>query len=147
MAKEKQKKKRKGGALKVILILLVIIAILVAIILFGGKGFGFGNGGDGINDGNANVESEVSTDDSQADVTGGEEGDLGTTVVVTIKGEQVFVGDKEFADASALKAYIEEINADGKEFKLKDENSILATYEWVNEVFEELKIQLIPVEE
>ena len=51
--------------------------------------------------------------------------------------------DKQIANAEELKAYIEEINTDSKEYFLKDENSILDTYEWVTNVFDELKIKLI----
>ena len=143
----KQKKKGKGKV-KLFLVLLLIIAILLVIIFFGGKGFGFGGSGDGDGEAGTTVETEVNTEESQdLEEAAGEEGEPGTVVVVTIKGEQVFVGDKEFADASELKAYIEEINTDDREFKLQDENSILATYEWVVDVFEELKIQLVPVAE
>ena len=51
--------------------------------------------------------------------------------------------DKQIADSEELKAYIEEINTDSKEYVLKDENSILDTYEWVTNVFDDLKIKLV----
>ena len=72
---------------------------------------------------------------------------LPKVVIVTIQKDKVFVGDKEFDSAEALKKYIEEIDSDEREFKLKDEDSILATYEWVIKTFKDLKVQLVPIED
>ena len=48
----------------------------------------------------------------------------------------------ECRDAEELKALIEELNDDEKIFRLEEDESILATYEWVAKVFEELGIEL-----
>jgi biopolymer transport protein ExbD len=68
--------------------------------------------------------------------------DLPDTITVTIREDKVYVEDKEIADADALKSYIETINTDDRKYKLVDDNSIRATYEWVTGVFDELKIPL-----
>ena len=44
------------------------------------------------------------------------------------------------------KIYVKEVNNDEKEFQLKDENSILDTYEWVMNVLESLRIRFILME-
>ena len=41
-----------------------------------------------------------------------------------------------------LKKYVEEYNSDSRTFTLEEEESILDTYNWVKEVFDELDIQL-----
>ncbi len=148
----------------------VAVLIVVAVISFFFKGFSFGGDGSGNGDGKSaetlhlvddlfepeeppeESEEAIQNTEGQKDKTdmkdqADETGKLPKVIIVTIQKDKVFVGEKEFADAKALKQYIEEINSDEREFKLKDENSILDTYEWVTEVFEDMKVQLVPIED
>lgn len=129
------------------IIVVAIIVILVLALVFG-KGLGLGKG-NGSSDGNSiatsqtTVEESVDADETdetiQVDASSKE---LPNTITITIKEDKVYVEDKQIADAEELKSYIEEINTDNKEYILKDENSILDTYEWVTNAFDELKIKL-----
>lgn len=150
---------------------LAAVAVVAVVLFFGG--FFFGGNGEGSGDGlwkeamnivdnlfeptespdeekkNSEEETEngKETEDKKdtEDLTdaANKPEQLPKTMIVTIREDKVFVGDKEFTGADDLKAYIEEINSDEREFKLKDENSILATYEWVTEVFKALKVPLL----
>ena len=129
------------------IIVVAIIMILVLALVFG-KGLGLGKG-NGSSDGNSiatsqtTVEESVDADETdetiQVDASSKE---LPNKITITIKEDKVYVEDKQIADAEELKSYIEEINTDSKEYILKDENSILDTYEWVTNAFDELKIKL-----
>ena len=130
----------------------VVIIVLVLFILFG-KGIGFGSGSNSGDDKTVednNVSDAVNTEEivqpvqekeEESDETKDEE-ELPNRIIVTIKEDKVFIEDTQFEDAESLKEYLEEINTDYREFFLKDEGSILDTYEWVKEVFDELKITL-----
>lgn len=126
----------------------VILVVLVLALLFG-KGIGFGKGnesGDGDSKVTAQSTVEENVDANETDETAQvDEGsaELLNKITVTIKEDKVYVEDKQIADSEKLKAYIEEINTDSKEYILKDENSILDTYEWVTNVFDDLKIKLV----
>ena len=50
-------------------------------------------------------------------------------------------------DAEALKAVVEQINADDKVFKLEENNSIKYTHDWVVQAFEELEIPMLILDE
>lgn len=148
----------------------VAVLVVVAVVSFFFKGFSFGGDGSGNGDGKSaetlnlvddlfepeetpkkTEETTQNTEDQKDKTDMAEQTDetekLPKVITVTIQNDKVFVGGKEFASAEALKEYIEEINSDEREFKLKDENSILATYEWVTEVFESMKVQLVPIED
>ena len=130
-----------------ILVLLIILGVAL-LILFGDRfGLGFGTG---LGFGQAADSSERS-DSTESDASGSgdsvrgmetDPADLPDTITVTIREDKVYVEDKEIADADALKSYIETINTDDRKYKLVDDNSIRATYEWVTGVFDELKIPL-----
>lgn len=130
-----------------ILVLLVILGVAL-LLLFGDRfGLGFGTG---LGFGQAADSSERS-DSTESDASGSgdsvrgmetDPADLPDTITVTIREDKVYVEDKEIADAYALKSYIETINTDDRKYKLVDDNSIRATYEWVTGVFDELKIPL-----
>lgn len=149
------KKKSGGGKL-------AIGALLLLLLGGGGVGIGLGGHGAGLfgpNNGAENTDSSSgeqdaakdgennAADSSKAEVEDGEdEAQDSGVVTVVIRENQVFVGEKEFANAEVFKAYIEEINNDARAFRIKEENAIQATYEWVTGVFDELKIQVLPSE-
>lgn len=147
MKKKGIKKKVAGGS--------AVAAIAAVLLLLPKNGLGLGGGGNGIGIPGISQESQEDSqretiqqegiEDQQIDQSQAEE--LSSVVIITIKENQVFVGERQFDTAEELKAYIEEIHTDEREFKLRDEHSILETYEWVVKVFDELKIPLIPVEE
>ena len=130
-----------------ILVLLVILGVAL-MLLFGDRfGLGFGTGlgfGQAADSSERSDSTESDASDSGDSVRGMETdpADLPDTITVTIREDKVYVEDKEIADADALKSYIETINTDDRKYKLVDDNSIRATYEWVTRVFDELKIPL-----
>ncbi len=128
-----------------VLIVLIILAVLLLFLLnkfgFGfGNGLGFGNG-ERIQNSDAS-ETQTVTEENEERSTGDLSASLPQLVTVTIREDKVYVEDKEISDAEELKEYIESINTDDREYRLVDENSIRATYEWVNAVFDELKISV-----
>ncbi len=136
--------KKLANIVKVILVLL-ILAILV-LFLLNKFGFGFGNGlGFGIGDTIQNSDTSsrnVETSEENVRGTGSSSEELPLLITVTIREDKVYVEDKEIGSAEELKDYIESINTDEREYRLVDENSIRATYEWVTGVFDELKIPI-----
>ena len=130
-----------------ILVLLVILGVAL-LLLFGDRfGLGFGTGlgfGQAADSSERSDRTEGEASGSGDSVRGMETdpADLPDTITVTIREDKVYVEDKEIADADALKSYIETINTDDRKYKLVDDNSIRATYEWVTGVFDELKIPL-----
>jgi len=132
------------------LAVVVIVAVILLLIFGNGLGLGFGNGlGFGsetrtTESADDAVDNEVAEPDVPEDSRGiSEDETLPDLITVTIREDKVYVEDKEISDAEELRAYIEEINNDTREYKLVDENSIRDTYEWVVEVFDELKIKLV----
>lgn len=130
-----------------ILVLLIILGVAL-LILFGdrfglgfGTGLGFGQAADS-SERSGSTESEASGSGDSVRGMETDPADLPDTITVTIREDKVYVEDKEIADADALKSYIETINTDDRKYKLVDDNSIRATYEWVTGVFDELKIPL-----
>jgi hypothetical protein len=63
-------------------------------------------------------------------------------IIVSIKKDVVTINGHQVADRDELKKYVEEYNSDSRTFTLEEEESILDTYNWVKEVFDELDIQL-----
>ncbi len=137
---------------RVFALFIVIMAIIIILFLVFGKGVGFG-GGNGKGEGNSSeakslAEENLSSKESEQPVRQGssidekESAELPNRITVTIKQDKVYVEDKQIDNAEALKDYIEKINTDSKEYFLKDESSILETYEWVSRVFADLKIPL-----
>lgn len=130
-----------------ILVLLVILGV-VLLFLFGdrfglgfGTGFGFGQTADSSDRSSTAESSSAGSEDSTRGLP--DPADLPDTITVTIREEKVYVEDLEVADADELRSYIESINTDDRKYKLVDDNSIRATYEWVTGVFEDLKLPLI----
>lgn len=118
--------------MKKIIGVLGVIALLV--ILFFGR-FGFGGPGAGKGSGeDSDSKQQVSGPDAAQEDS--------SEVTVIIRESGVLIGDREFSTPEDLKKYVEEIQNDRKVFRLKEENSIQETYEWVVKVFEELQIQL-----
>ena len=130
-----------------ILVLLVILGVAL-LLLFGdrfglgfGTGLGFGQAADS-SERSGSTESDASGSGDSVRGMETDPADLPDTITMTIREDKVYVEDKEIADADALKSYIETINTDDRKYKLVDDNSIRATYEWVTGVFDELKIPL-----
>lgn len=123
--KPKKRKKKVVGGLG-ILVLLVILSL---------GHFGFGGWGDGKG-GDESDDSRQQASEPDAEQTDSDE------VTVIVRESMVLIGDREFSTPEDLKTYLEEIHNDKKVFRLKEENSIQETYEWVVEAFEELQIQL-----
>ncbi|MCR5739203.1 MAG: hypothetical protein K6G43_05250 [Lachnospiraceae bacterium] len=128
---------------KFLLVLLLIVIIVLIILLKMGFGFGGGSGsGSGLV---SLVRSDDSAPQTDTDGDGGSgdlTGELPMVVTVTIREDKVYVEDREIGSAEELRSYIESIHTDEREYRLVDENSIRATYEWVYEVFDELEIPL-----
>lgn len=114
-----------------------VVALLV--ILFLGR-FGFGGLGDGKGSGESSDSKQQESEPDAAQTDSNE-------VTVIIRESRALIGDREFSTPEDLKKYVEEIHNDKKVFRLKEENSIQETYEWVVKVFEELQIQLEKAEE
>ena len=135
-------------------IAIIVIIAIIAFLIFGkGLGFGLGSGnGDGDGSGQEIVEAsedETSSNESSnrqqteaEEVRSGGLSNLPDRITITIKEDEVVVEDIPIENKDVLKEYLEQINTDSKEYFLNDENSILATYEWVKSVFEELNISL-----
>lgn len=123
--------------MKKIIGVLSVIALLVILFL---ARFGFGGLGDGKGSGESGDSKQQASepDAEQAD---------SNEVTVIVRESRVLIGDREFSNPEDLKMYVEEIHNDKKVFRLKEENSIQETYEWVVQVFEELQIQLEKAEE
>lgn len=151
MLKKRLNNRGDGKAIVIILLIILIALIVLAIWFFSTHGFGFGNGngngiissnsedGDGTQE-NASSDTEaVTTEESKTEATT-EAGDI-NEITIKIKEDKVWVNDKEIADKDALKSYLEEINDDNKKYTLEQEDAILATYNWVVEVLDELKIE------
>lgn len=134
---------------KILGILVAVILVVLVLALLFGKGIGFGKcneSGDGDSTVTAHTTVEENVDANETDETvQAEESrkELPNKITVTIKEDKVYVEDKQIKGSEELKVYIEEINTDSKEYILKDENSILDTYEWVTNVFDDLKIKLV----
>lgn len=138
--------------MKKVLGIAIAIVVIAIIILFFCKGLGLGGEGSGEKTSATPTKQETEKpepskepDKPQESVLENEE--IAKVIIVTIRENQVFVGNKEFGNEAELKKYVEEINNDERQFKLKEEKSILDTYEWVTKVFTDLKIQLVPVAE
>lgn len=125
--KDKKKKKSKKAG-KVILFLLLLVIIL-ALLLFFGDGFGFGSGGgSGTEDGDSVAAIATVTDEEQTDAPVTEESG---PLVVEITESAVKFGDREFESYEAFEEYFYENNSEGKEYILRDNQAIKATYDAV----------------
>ncbi len=134
-----QKSKKKGGIVGAG----VVAALLLS--LFGGYKLGLGDAiglgpGKQVEDTKDTKKNEENKTEENKDDN--KKAELPSEITVKITENKVFVEDKEIADASELKAYIEEINNDKRTYKLVEENSIKATHDWVIKTFEELKLNL-----
>ena len=126
--------------------------IIALLLLLGGGGY-FGLGpGQGMLPGNGDsVEQEQSEGQGEAQEAAEqtvqkdkEEAQTGIpdNIIATIKKDVVTINGHQVADRDELKKYVEEYNSDSRTFTLEEEESILDTYNWVKEVFDELDIQL-----
>jgi hypothetical protein len=114
------------------------LAWLLILALLGGGGYGIGRGA-GIFDGDTGQgpgEQPAAVSQQSA------EEELSDTVIIRIEETSVTVNGKEFTEPEELKTYLESIYTDDRIFVLEDENAILGTYEWVEEVCDELGISL-----
>ncbi len=127
---------------------------IVAVCLFLGGQFGlnFGGGGTGSgqNAGNAGSTETIAEQDGTSSAgESQEQGNLGqeteqegnvNVITIRVAGEQVSVNGREYKTPEELRSYLEEVYEDDKMVELVDDQSILAVYEWVQEVLEELEI-------
>ena len=128
---------------KVLLPIIIVLAVVADIFLFSNSGV-FGKASS--NTENPTNTQQVTTTDSQNDNSSPADPNKDANIIlVLIKENQVFVDGKECKDEEELKAYVQELYNDEKIFELEDSNSILATYEWVEKVFCELSIELVPI--
>ncbi len=125
-------------------------AVALIALLLGGGGLGLGGGGglipgtgSGGQQGQEAQQVQEAQEPQEEQEAQGEPG----VIEVRITEDQVTINGNPAADAEALRAYIEEYNADGVTFRLVEEHSILETYEWVTATFSELKIPLESGEE
>lgn len=114
------------GKGKLGLIIAIVVVILIAVVVwFFWKGPGLGGGSD--TDNSTSVETE-------------DEEEIPKDIVILVKEDKVTVDDEEFADKQSFKDYIEKSISDDRTYTLQEENSILATHDWVVEALKELKI-------
>ncbi len=158
---------RSGLRTFIVLIILIILSLIFYFSMFGLDG-GTGDGMEEVggssssssnyavaddtsvlsSDSTAAVSTASTADSTEVNSTSTENGasassELPQEITVTIHEDEVYVEDRQISDAEELREYLEEINTDGREYRLNDEDSILETYEWVHEVFEELNITLV----
>lgn len=125
---------------------------IIALLLLGGGGyFGLGPGqgmlpgnGDSVQQEQSESQGEAKEAAAQTEQDQKEEAvsEIPDNIIVTIKKDVVTINGHEVADSEELKKYVEEYNSDSRTFTLEEEESILDTYNWVKEVFDELDIQL-----
>ncbi|HOO78771.1 MAG TPA: hypothetical protein PLQ04_00140 [Lachnospiraceae bacterium] len=136
-------------------VVVIALIVLVVMILLGSK-FDLGLFGSGTAFGDQAKEQEAETEPTKEEVeeetqdsTKGEaaETDDAGCVVIRIEEDKVYVDDVEMANAEELKQHIEDINTDDMTFELVENQSILATHEWVVGVFDELQITLMTSKE
>ena len=132
-------------------VIVVAIVVIILIMFFRGKGLGNGSGSGGDSKDLLSVGKDTETGEkSKADQKEGEDEseeereDLSVPdeIIVRIVEDQVTINEIPVNDSDELKQKINEYNRDGRTFKLEEERSILATYEWVTEAFDDLEIFL-----
>ncbi len=104
----------------------------------GGNGIGLGDNGSG--EGSAQEETAIVENNSEEETSS-------DVITVKIEEDVVTVNGTVCEDAEALKTIVEKINADGKVFKLEENNSIKFTHDWVVQTFEELEIPMLVLDE
>ena len=92
--------------------------------------------------GEAQEEQAQETAAVQEKVENKEDSEIPDVIVVRIVKDKVTINGHEVSNKEELKKYVEEYNSDKRTFTLEEEESILGTYNWVKEVFDELDIQL-----
>ncbi|MDO5455395.1 MAG: hypothetical protein Q4F25_00605 [Eubacteriales bacterium] len=148
------------------------VAALILLLLGGGAGIGLGSGllpgqGNGLLPGQSSqntqegaeqaAEESAQTDgetqeadnEKPAETTQETEaaGDMQEeavpdVIVVRIQENTVTINGHEVRDKEELRQYVEKYNSDARSFTLEEEKSILETYNWVKEVFDDLDVQL-----
>ena len=127
--------------------------VVALLLLLGGGGFfGFGPGHDMLPGNGDTVQQEQSAGEAEAEAqpqetentqdVKEESSEIPDVIVVRIVQDKVTINGHEVKDKEELKKYVEEYNSDKRTFTLEEEESILGTYNWVKEVFDELDIQL-----
>ena len=127
--------------------------VVAPLLLLGGGGyFGLGPGQDMLPGNGDTVQQDQSAGEAEAEVqpqetentqdVKEESSEIPDVIVVRIVQDKVTINGHEVKDKEELKKYVEEYNSDKRTFTLEEEESILGTYNWVKEVFDELDIQL-----
>ena len=132
------KRKKRRLFRKIVTILILVLLILLVLYLWKGPGFGTGSGGTASQPPENNTTSPSATEtEPAADQDGGAK-----VIIVRIDGEIVSVDGTVVADAEALKQAVLDLSTDDTVFRLEDHDSILATYDWVTQAFQEMSIPL-----
>lgn len=134
----KPKRKKKRLFRKIVTILILVLLILLVLYLWKGPGFGPGPGGTASQPPETNTAAPNATETEPA---ANPDGDA-KVIIVRIDGETVSVDGTVVADAEALKQAVLDLYTDGTVFQLEDHDSILATYDWVTQAFQEMSIPL-----
>lgn len=128
---------------------LALAAIVVCVLLFKDQ-FGLGAGLGPMESDPAQRVSDVSQLDTAEDFNTASSPASSSAVnkgsnpvSIRIVEDRVFVDDEEVVNADDLKRAVEQKYTDKTVFELEESDSILATHEWVLEVFDELDIPLI----
>lgn len=124
--------------MKKIFLIGIILAIVAFIALSIQSMFTDNGGNRGIPEASSTTQSQNSSESIVQDSSIIEEDS--NTIVVRIEENQVFVDGNLCNDSAELKKYIEQKVTDDTIFELQENRAILATYEWVEDVFQELSI-------
>lgn len=146
--------------IKKIIGFLIAAIVLVAIIVFlvsrflggagGGDGMGIGTGVQ-ISDSQESRKSDEGQKNDSADKIkdsedkaekDNKEDEIPDNIIVEINEDKVTINGYPVSNAEELKDKVNEYNNDTRSFELVETRSILSTYEWVTDAFDDLEIYL-----
>lgn len=114
----------------------LFVVLVIVLIFYFSKGFGLGGG----------RLSESADKQSGQQNSSAEKGDIPDVIVIKIEEDQVYINGEICNSEEELRSYVEDVNNDTRTFKLEENQSILATHEWVVKVFRDLNINLVTQE-
>lgn len=140
MAKENKEKKKGGGKIIFLLILIIIAAAVIFILSRGGAGMG-GSGDDGIPAGGTLPEppGTNASDTATAAETSGES--TGSTVIVEVAGESIYISGSPCEDSEALREYLLAETGENTAVVLRDNHAVKSVYDDAKAVLEELELE------
>lgn len=124
-------------------ILVIVGLVVVAIIIFmipRSLGFGDGQGSRIGSPIEKNLNTIIPVEATKQN--SGKDSSESNLVIIKIQENKVFIGKEEYINSEELRTYLENTNTDKMIYELEEERAILATYEWVKKVFEDLQIPL-----